>query len=260
MENLLALGGLGPYELGILVIAALGTSVLSAVVGMAGGITLLAIMLLFLEPLVAIPLHAVVQMVSNGSRTWVHRTHIQWRILWPYLVPLLPLGWLSLGLAERIPPDAARVLIGLFVLVATWRPAWMFLGSHPERTNPSLRFFGLGAVVGVLNVTLGATGPLIAPFFLNLGLSRFALIGTKAACQMGGHIAKIVVFGAVGFAYAQWLGVLVLLAASVIIGTMGGTLLLGRVSEVGFRHLYKTVLTLVALRLVLGQVAELTTP
>ena len=260
MENLLAFGGLGPYELGILVIAALATSVLSAVVGMAGGITLLAIMLLFLEPLVAIPLHAVVQMVSNGSRTWVHRTHIQWRILWPYLVPLVPLSWLSLGLAERIPPDAARVLIGLFVLVATWRPAWMLLGSHPERTNPSLRFFGLGAVVGVLNVTLGATGPLIAPFFLNLGLSRFSLIGTKAACQMGSHIAKIVVFGAVGFAFAQWLGVLVLLAGSVIIGTMGGTLLLGRVSEVGFRRLYRAVLTLVALRLVLGQVAELTTP
>ena len=136
----------------------------------------------------------------------------------------------------------------------------MLLGSHPERTNPGLRFFGLGAVVGVLNVTLGATGPLIAPFFLNLGLSRFSLIGTKAACQMGGHIAKIVVFGAVGFAYAQWLGVLVLLAASVIIGTMGGTLLLGRVSEVGFRRLYRAVLTLVALRLLLGQVAELTTP
>ena len=41
-------------ELGVLAAAALATSVLSAVVGMAGGITLLTVMLLFLDPLVAI--------------------------------------------------------------------------------------------------------------------------------------------------------------------------------------------------------------
>ena len=58
-----------PLQLSILCLAALATSMLSAVVGMAGGITLLSVMLLFMEPLVAIPLHGVVQLVSNGSRT-----------------------------------------------------------------------------------------------------------------------------------------------------------------------------------------------
>ena len=47
-------------EVSILTAVALATSVLSAVVGMAGGIVLLSVMLLFLDPLVAIPLHAVV--------------------------------------------------------------------------------------------------------------------------------------------------------------------------------------------------------
>ena len=51
-------------------LAAFATSILSAVVGMAGGITLLAVMLLFLEPLAAIPLHGVIQLVSNSSRAW----------------------------------------------------------------------------------------------------------------------------------------------------------------------------------------------
>ena len=251
MDSLLAVGNLGPLEVALLVVAALATSALSAVVGMAGGITLLAIMLLFLDPLVAIPLLAVVQLVSNGSRALVHRENIQWSILWPYLLPLLPLGWLSLGLAERIPPDMARMLIGAFVLVATWRPTWILLGTHPERSRSAgLRFFGLGTVVGVLNVTLGATGPLIAPFFLNIGLSRFAIIGTKAACQMGSHIAKIVVFGIAGFAYGDWLGLLVLLCGCVMLGTLAGTRLLGRVDELWFQRLYKGVLTLIALRLV----------
>ena len=60
---------LGGFEIAILGAAALATSVLSAIVGMAGGITLLTVMLVFLDPLVAIPVHGAVQMVSNSSRS-----------------------------------------------------------------------------------------------------------------------------------------------------------------------------------------------
>ena len=67
-------------DLAILSAVALATSVLSAVVGMAGGITLLSVMLLFLEPLAAIPLHGVIQLVSNSSRAVIQRRH---RVLRP---------------------------------------------------------------------------------------------------------------------------------------------------------------------------------
>ncbi|MAI27830.1 MAG: hypothetical protein CMN75_17535 [Spirochaeta sp.] len=252
MELTLGIGDLEFWQTGLLVAAGIGTSVISAIVGMAGGITLLAILLLFLDPLVAIPLHAIVQLISNGSRSLIHRNHIQWKILWPYLLPLLPLGWWSLGLAEKLPPDVARSLIGFFVLIATWRPGWLLLGTHPGHTNLKLRFFGLGVVVGFLNVTFGATGPLIAPFFLNLGLSRFQLIGTKAAGQMGSHIAKIIVFGVAGFAYREWAGLLFILCLSVVFGTWLGTRILGYVNEVWFVRLYRLVLTVIALSLALA--------
>ena len=107
----------------------------------------------------------------------------------------------------------------------------------------------MGTIVGILNVTFGATGPLIAPFFLNLGLTRFELIGSKAAAQMGGHVAKIVVFGLVGFAYANWLGLLSSLCLAVVGGTWLGTRVLGRVNEVWVVRIYRFVLTMVALRL-----------
>ena len=53
-------------DLAILAVAAFATSILSAVVGMAGGITLLAVMLLFLEPLAAITEPAV-GVADNGD-------------------------------------------------------------------------------------------------------------------------------------------------------------------------------------------------
>jgi uncharacterized membrane protein YfcA len=234
----------------LLATAALLTSILSAIVGMGGGITLLALMLVFLDPLVAIPLHAIIQLVSNGTRAVAQWQHVEWGILWRYALPLLPLGWLSLQLAQEIPPNLARAFIGVFVCVATWRPSWFLLGTHPEAIDSNRRFFGLGIVVGVFNVTFGATGPLIAPFFLNLGLQRFAIIGTKAACQLAGHGVKILVFGLAGFAYPDWLGALILLCGCVVVGTLVGTRMLKSVSEEIFIRLYKTVLTLVALYLI----------
>ena len=224
---------------------------LSAVVGMAGGIVLLSVMLLFLDPLVAIPLHGVVQLVSNGSRTWIQRSHVRWRIFWLYAAPLLPAGVLGLAIAQSLPPSLTRALIGVFVLVATWAPGLLLLGTHPERAEPDRRFVLLGGVVGVVNMTVGATGPLIAPFFLNLGLTRQALVGTKAACQAAGHVAKVVIFGVAGFVFGAWLVPLALLSAMVVVGTWLGSQLLERVSERHFVVLYRGVLTLIAVRLVL---------
>lgn len=235
--------------LAILVCVSFATAVLSAILGMAGGMVLLSVMLLFMDPLEAIPLHGVIQLVSNASRGVFQREHVDTGIVWRYALPLLPMGFAGLLLAQSLSPAVTRALIGAFVLLATWAPAVLLLGAHPERADRNRRFVALGAAVGLLNVTVGATGPLIAPFFLNLGLTRHQIIGTKAACQTLGHLAKLVVFGAAGFAFMAFALPLALLCAVGIAGTWLGSRILGRVSELWFTRLYKTALTLIALHL-----------
>jgi uncharacterized membrane protein YfcA len=243
---------LEPFELSVLCATALATSILSAIVGMAGGITLLSVMLLFMDPLVAIPLHGVIQLVSNGTRAVIQRRHVARGILWRYGLLLFPMGFVGLAVAQALSPSHLRLWIGCFVLLATWAPGWVLLGTHPERIDPNRRFFALGGVVGVLNVTLGATGPLIAPFFLNIGLERQGVIGTKAACQTLGHLAKIAIFGFAGFAFREYWIPLALLSVLVIAGTAIGSRWLEYVDERWFTRLYKAVLTVIALRLVVG--------
>ncbi|MCP5039884.1 MAG: sulfite exporter TauE/SafE family protein [bacterium] len=247
---------MGLDEAGFLALTAVAfaTSILSAIVGMAGGITLLAVMLLFYEPLVAIPLHGVVQLVSNSSRAVIQRPHLRWDLIWRYSVLLLPLGFVGVEISQQLPASITRAMIGVFVLLATWAPGMLLLGTHPEQIDPNRRFFALSGIVGVLNTTIGATGPLIAPFFLNLGLSRFALIGTKAACQTVSHLAKILIFGVVGFVFSDYLTLLVALCIGVILGTIVGSRILHRVNETWFVRLYKGVLTGIALYLVLSEV------
>ena len=229
---------------------ALVTSALTAVLGLGGGIVLFAVMLLWLEPLVAVPLHAAIQIVANGSRTLIQREHVAWPLVARYAVPLLPAGVLGLALAQVLPTAALEVAIGVFVLVATWSPRWILLGFDPARLAASGRFWLMGGVIGFLNPAVGATGPLQGPFFIGLGFPRQGVVGTFAACQTLGHAAKLALFGAAGFAFLPHLVPLAALGAIVVVGTWAGSLLLERVNERAFGWLYRGVLTAVALQLV----------
>ena len=249
-----SLAGEAPFW--VLVIAAGLTATLSAVVGMAGGVALLSVMLIYLEPLIVIPLHGVVQLASNGSRTVIQRKHLRWNIIGRYAILALPGGLIGYTLAEQLPPAGLKAAIGVFVLIATWQPGLLRLGARLDKPNPNRIFLILGGITGFLNMLIGATGPLIAPFFLHLSLDRRALIGTKAACQAVGHLAKVSVFAAAGFSFLSWAPLLSALIVSAFLGTVLGSRILDRVNEVWFVRLYKGVLTLLALRLILNVVAS----
>jgi uncharacterized membrane protein YfcA len=239
-----------PATFFILCTASVLTAGVSAVLGMAGGIMLLAVLLLFLDPAIAIPIHALVQLISNSSRSVIHARSIRRDLLVPFVLLLLPAGALTLPLIQYAPADTLRLGIGAFVLVATWQPRWLLLGIDPERIPVRPRFALVGAGAGALGPLVGATGPFIAPFFLGLNLTRFELIGTKAACQAAGHVAKMLLFGIAGFAYSEYLPLMLGMAAGVIAGTWLGTSLLKHIDDRRFTQLYKLALTAVALRLV----------
>lgn len=241
---------MSPLEIIILGIAAFLTSTLSAIIGMAGGITLLAVLLLFLEPLTAIPIHGVTQLVSNGSRVAFQWENIRWGLIARFALLLLPMGAIGIHFAQGMNPVHLKILIGLCIILFTWLPKFAFMKWMHNREKLNRRFFFLGGLVGFVSVIIGATGPLIAPFFLNIGLSRQGIIGTKAACQSVGHFVKLLLFGAVGFAYWDHLPLLGLLCGATLLGSWFGTRILHRVTETAFTLIYRSLLTLIALKLV----------
>jgi uncharacterized membrane protein YfcA len=217
---------------------------------------LLSALLLALDPVVAIPVHGVVQLVSNASRAWFQRSHVRWDAVWRFAWPLLPAGALGLALLRSIPPDAGRLGIGAFVLLATWVPGWLGFGRRAGRDPRRALPLG-GALVGFASTAVGATGPLLAPFILALELGTQATVGTLAACQIFQHLSKIALFGATGFEFARFALPLVGLCAGSIAGSALGTQLLDRVPERLFRTGVRLLLTALALHLVLEGVREI---
>lgn len=226
----------------VLVPAALVTSTISGILGMGGGITLLGVMTTVLAPRAIVPLHGVVQLVSNFTRTVAFLRRVRWTIFAVYLPPYL-LGifgaralWLWLDQAEKL--TYLQPVIGAFILFFLyWR-----------RHKPALRHLPLaiyvpvGAVAGFLSIFVGATGPFLAPFFLRDDLDKEEVIATKAACQAVGHALKIPTFLSMGFDYTPHLPLLGALAAAVVVGTMLGKKLLGQLKNDTFVRAFEAVL------------------
>jgi len=104
-------------------------------------------------------------------------------------------------------------------------------------------------LVGFFSTLVGATGPLIAPFILALGLTPQAIVGTMAACQVFQHASKVAVFGVAGFGFRDQVAPALALSVCAIVGSAVGTRWLERVDRELFRRVVKVVLTLLALQL-----------
>ena len=103
-----------PAALAFVGVTVLGTSFLSGIFGMAGGLILLGVLLLFMDVAPAMILFGIIQMGANGWRALLWRQHVRWQLVWRYLI-----GATAAFLAMRYVafiPDKALLYIGLGLL------------------------------------------------------------------------------------------------------------------------------------------------
>jgi uncharacterized membrane protein YfcA len=249
----------------ILIVAAFITSSISAVLGMGGGIILLGIMALIIpEGYIVVALHGIVQLISNLTRSFVFRKHIRNDIVREYLpgailglslsalMVFTIISFFQVESAKEIQIDFLKPLIGIFIL-------WFLFGKRHKIKTKHPHFFGVGALSGLCTVFIGATGPLIAPFFLKGKLTKENIIANKAACQAISHLGKIPLFILFfEFNYFSELDVLVPLAIAVFVGTNVGKQVLQFIPEKVFRLLFRGALTIIAIKLIVDQLMLLT--
>lgn len=230
----------------VLTTVALLTAVLSGMMGIGGGTILIAVMYAVgLPPVVAVPLHAAVQMVSNGSRTIAYLSHVRWSAFGWFLLGAVPAPFVMAPLVASANPNMVRLLMAAFILVALW-PQWLQRIRLHGRTGMIVA----GGLAGGVGSVVGASGPLISPFFLREGWAKEQVIATLAVCQSVAHGLKIIAFASLGFVvFEQW-PLLLPMALAVIAGTIIGRLLIGRFKESAFRATFRALLMLLALKLI----------
>lgn len=207
----------------VLCLVMIGTSFLSGIFGMAGGMILIGILLVILPVPEAMVLHGVTQMASNGWRALLWRRHVRWNAVGAYAAGC-GVALLLWSFTRYVPSKPlALLLLGVSPFVIRLVPA----GFRP---NPESVYQGAicGAVCMTLILLTGVAGPLIDTYFLGGKLDRREIVATKAMCQIFGHGAKLAYFGGIVESAAS---LDLVLAAIAIVASMVGTTTAARVLQ-----------------------------
>ena len=194
-----------------------------------------------------VPVHGVVQLTSNFTRSMALWRSVRWSLV-AYYCPGMILGaWIGLQLYRGAGLPWFKPAIGGFVVASL-----LWQRFKPKRlVLPTWVFAPAGIGGGFLTITVGAAGPYLAAFFLRDDLDRHEIVATKAMIQTFGHLLKIPAFLSIGFPYLDHLPLILPLLLAVIGGTFLGTHLLRRMPERVFGRVFRTVLWILGVRLLL---------
>lgn len=235
----------------LITVSAFATSMLSGIVGMAGGMVLLFVLISLLPVSSAMILHATTQLTANGSRAWMLREHMLWGLMPAYLLG----SAVAIAIATYlvIVPDPAWVLIAIGAFA--WGGQWSKHLRGLDITKPVITLI-CGFCVTAAQLIAGAAGPLLDVFYLNSGLGRQSVVANKALTQTIGHTLRIVYYGFlinVASDLVWWVFPLAILAA--IAGTQTGVRILARWHDAGFQRISRQiVLTIATLCIIRGVV------
>jgi uncharacterized membrane protein YfcA len=220
------------------------TSTLAAAVGMGGGILLIACMPGFVPVHAIIPLHAVTQFASNGSRMFFGRSHLDWRLIPGFSLGAVIGAWLGAEVYQDLNLDWLPALIGILILAITWLPV------------PQIRRGGTGALVALgfyqtgLGMLVGATGPLGAAVLRHYNSGRDWLVVNTAVYMSVNHGLRIIAFGLLGFSFSPWWELMLGMVAAGIFGSWVGTKLRSHIPQATFQRWFKVLVSLLAVRMI----------
>ena len=236
--------------LSILGAATLVTSFISGILGMAGGMILMGVLLALLPLPAAMMLHGISQLAANGWRAFMLWRQIDWRVIRGYCAGAACALALFLALRLVVAKPVALIAMGLTPFIALALPERLHL--NVERPWHS---FVCGVVCLAFNLIAGIAGPLLDVFFVRSKMSRQVVVATKAASQSLSHVVKVLYFGVVVAVGAE--EVTPLLAGTMVVLAFVGTTLskrvLERITDAAFRKWTRwTVMTVGVMYLASG--------
>jgi len=225
------------YALVLVVGFAAGT--VSGIVGTGATIILLPVLVLVFGPREAVPIMAVVALMSNFAKITSWWRDIDWRACSAYALGGVPAAALGARTLLVLPERAVDLALGLFFLM-------MIPGRHWLAARKiTLGHGGMalaGAVIGFLTGIVVSTGPLSVPAFAAHGLVKGAFIATEAAGSLALYISKAATFRTFGALPLDIVVKGLISGSSVMAGTYLARLIVERLSVTTFQRLLDGVM------------------
>jgi uncharacterized membrane protein YfcA len=203
------------------------TSFITAAIGVGGGIGLLAVMPQFIPISAVIPVHGLIQMVSNGSRFAFDYKSAKIEILPRYVMGCLAgvlIGYFFIG---GLPEKYLSLILGIFILAITWTNIVSLLGFVLKN------FAIVGFIQTFLSLFVAVTGLISQPILMKMkmNINKNEIIVTHAMQMSVLHGLKVATFVIAGFAFMDYAELIIIMIAASTIGSYLGGFLRDRISQ-----------------------------
>ncbi len=201
------------------------TSLLTAALGIGGGLGLLSVMPSFMPMVAVVPLHGVTQLVSNASRFVFDYRQADTRLLPAYLAGAIlgtAAGYFCIG---RMPDLYLSAALGGFILLCTWTSLVKKLGKLLTS------FFSIAFIQTFLSLFVASVGLISQPVLIKQGLPKNRVIVTHAMQMSVLHGLKVFAFVAAGFPFLHYWQIATVMIAASAAGTYFGGFFRDRIPE-----------------------------
>ena len=226
---------------GLLVMASLVTSFITAAFGIGGGVVLLVFLALVLPPVALIPVHGIVQLGSNAGRACIMLKEVMWRPILPFVVGAMIGAGLGGMVVVQLPPWVVQLALGVFII-------WAVFAKLPPIQQRYILFGGV--VSSFLTMFFGATGNFIAAMVKSMNLDPVPHVATHSLMMTFQHLVKVLIFGLIGFQFGPYMILIFGMVISGFIGTVIGSRFLIKAGGRYFKPVLNTILFLAAARLI----------
>ena len=209
---------------------------IAGVAGFGGGVVALPVLVWVFGVREAIPILSISQVLSTGSRVWLHRDGINWPVVRLFSLGALPFSIVGSLIFISIDTTVLVRILGVMMLLFI---VYTRLPIGREFNMKLWGFVPLGAGTGFGSAFLGIPGPFAAVFYLAYGLTASAYIGTSALGMGMIQVPKLIIFGSGDLITVRVLALGIGLGAIAAVSAVLGRVILRRVPE----HVFPRIIT-----------------
>jgi len=222
--TLLLLGFAGFFAWGLSTIAGGGGAMLLVpIIGVLTGAELVA------------PIVTMTTLVASGGRLVTFGQSIEWRVVKWALPGAILGGFMGASLISNVDEELISLCLALFLLSA---PVQMKLGkARPQTRNKYWHFLPAQLLVGLVSGVVGAVGPVLNSLYLNAGIDRARMVGTKTLISTPMQLTKLATYTAFGALSGEVLLFSACAGLGALLSNRFAKRLLDRMSRQHFQHI-----------------------
>jgi Predicted permeases len=228
---------------------------LSTISGGGGALLLIPIMNFFIGATKTAPVINLGTLISRPSRIIIFWKNIVWKVFW-YYVPIAILGSIiAAWFFSEIKIVWLQIIVALF-LISTY---FQYRFGKKERSFKTKlwHFIPLGFIVSTIGTFTGGMGPVLNPFYLNAGITKESLIGTKALNSFFIGLAQISSYTFFGLLTPKLWIYGITLGIGATLGNLIGKNILIRMSNLNFRRLVIVIMIISGVLLLIKSLMSL---